>query len=444
MKKLNKILAWMSFVLLFLLVFNILYVNLLPMEYDFIILVCVFLYLCIFGYFSFKKNKSDITSVILSILLVVSIFFNISGLIYYYISYNAVNNISSVDYETVYYSIYGKDESVNKIGVVEGISDEVLSFVRNDYNVEIKYYNDYALLVDDYKDGLISNILMNDSYTSLYDIDKTYLIKTYEIKTYLDLESSVDVLNDTVNIYLSGIDSNRDVSSRTRSDVNIVMSINVKTKDILLIHIPRDYYVNIPSLGYDKINHAGVIGLNESILVIEELLDEKIDYYVKVNFNTIVELVDSIGGINVHSDYSFSNIKVGNNYLNGKETLNFVRKRKSLPGGDRQRGKNQQEVISSIIEKVSSSEVLLVNYLDIVNAISSLVQTNMSSEDIFAIVNSQLSDMSVYTISNYNLDGFDTHEYSSLLGFDEWMMIGDEESIKEGRILLDNINKKGE
>ncbi len=434
----------MSFILMLALVINILFINLLPVEYNIIILVCAFLYFCIFGYLSFKNNSKTITRVILSIMLLFSIYINFSGLIYYYVTYNAISSISDVDYELVNYSIYGLDNTVLEIGVVEDINLDIIDMVEDDYDVEIKYYNDYTLLIEDYNMGLIDSFLINDSYYSLYEINSSTKIKTYTIKEDISLDTDVDVINETFNIYLSGIDSSSSVLTRTRSDVNMVISVNIKTREILLIHIPRDYYVDIPSIGYDKINHAGVIGINESILVVEELLDEEIDYYAKVNFNTIVELVDAIGGINVYSDYAFGDIKVGDNYIDGETTLSFVRKRNSLPGGDRQRGINQQEVISSIIEKISSSDTLLNNYLGIIDSIDELVKTNMSSEEIFLIVNNQLSDMSGYTINTYNLDGSDVLEYSSLLGFDEWMMIRDEDTVKEGISLLNDMNKEGE
>mgnify|MGYP000007766483 FL=1 len=165
-------------------------------------------------------------------------------------------------------------------------------------------------------------------------LEKLDAIKV-EIKNE-DIGKSVDVTNKPFNVYISGIDTYGSINKVSRSDVNILMSVNPIKKEILLTNIPRDYYVKLHTFKeYDKITHAGIYGVNESIKTIEDLLDTKINYYIKVNFTSLVDIVDALDGITVNSNYIFvsndgySYVK-GANVLDGKKALSFARERKSF------------------------------------------------------------------------------------------------------------------
>ena len=197
----------------------------------------------------------------------------------------------------------------------------------------------------------------------------------------------------------------------------MVISLNPQNKEILLTSIPRDYYVNLSSFGedaYDKLTHAGYYGIEESISAVEKLLDTEINYYVKVNFSTIEGLVDSIEGIEVYSDYDFCvtnapNVcfQKGNNHLDGYHALMFARERYSFQNGDVQRVKNQQKVLTAIIDKITSSSSFITNFSDILDNLGSSFATNIDSKSISNLVKMQLSDMPVWTIESQNLTGTD-------------------------------------
>ena len=192
---------------------------------------------------------------------------------------------------------------------------------------------------------------MLNEETDFYSLVRS--IYTFKIKINVkDVSKDVDVLNDTFNIYLSGIDTYGEISSVSRSDVNIILTINPKTHQILLTSIPRDTYVQLSgTTGYkDKLTHAGIHGVEKSISTIEEFLGIEINYYFKVNFTSVIDIVNTLGVVNVYSEYTFTskdgyNYTKGYNYMNGAQALSFVRERYAFSEGDIQRGKNQQAMI---------------------------------------------------------------------------------------------------
>ena len=231
----------------------------------------------------------------------------------------------------------------------------------------------------------------------------------------------VDVTNTPFNLFIIGSDSFGTIDKISNSDVNMLMTINPKTNQILLTSIPRDYYVEIYNTngGMDKLTHAGYYGVETSVKTIENLLNTEINYYAKVNFTTVIDIVNLIGGIEVYSDYSFSEhaffkytYKKGYNKLNGEQALAFARERKSFNGGDRVRGQNQQKVIKAIIDKVTSSTALISKYSDILSAIEKSFQTNLDDKSITKLVKLQLNKMPSWEIINQSLDGSDSSAYT--------------------------------
>ena len=172
------------------------------------------------------------------------------------------------------------------------------------------------------------------------------------------------------------------------------MSVNPTTKEILLTNIPRDYYVKLHTFGeYDKLTHAGIYGVDESIHTLEDLFDTKINYYVKVNFTSLVDIVDALGGVTVNSKYSFVSqdgysYKKGENVLDGKKALSFARERKSFKEGDRVRGENQQLVLTALINKAMSPKIIT-NYVDILKALKGKFVTNISDDEITKLIKMQ-------------------------------------------------------
>ena len=237
----------------------------------------------------------------------------------------------------------------------------------------------------------------------------------------------IDISTQPFTVFISGIDSYGDISSMTRgrSDVNMLATINPNTHEILLTSIPRDYYVQLHGTTgtRDKLTHAGIYGIQMSMQTLEDLLGIEINYYVKVNFSTVTKLVDTIGGIDVYSDQSirpWTNPKItipkGNVHMDGAMALAFARERKSYSTGDRHRVQNQQDVISAIIKKVSSSSVILTKYSEILSDLADCLSTNIGKDEISSLVKLQLDEMPSWQIGQYSLNGSDAHDYTYSMG----------------------------
>ena len=265
------------------------------------------------------------------------------------------------------------------------------------------------------------------------------ILKTYKITVENTTASStLDPTKDAFSVYVSGIDTTGSISNASRSDVNMVMTVNPTERKILLTSIPRDYYVTLHSYGaLDKLTHAGIYGPEESKSTIEDLLGMDIQYYLKVNFTTVTSLVDALGGITVNSDYAFTSrdgfyYNEGENYLNGEEALSFVRERKAFSEGDRQRVKNQQAVISGIINKATGSTAILTQYNDLLVAIADNIEISMTAKDMKSLVKMQLADMRGWDIETCSLDGTgSTEAVYSIPGAYAYVMIPDQASIDE-------------
>lgn len=214
-------------------------------------------------------------------------------------------------------------------------------------------------------------------------------------------------------IYVSGIDVAGKITTRSRSDVNILIAINPNTKKMILVTVPRDTYVPFPGVtdgAYDKLTHAGIYGDNcsVSIATLEQYIYTgiTIDKWIRVNFTSVERIVDALGGITVESQYNFSSgnytFVKGMNELNGKQALAFARNRKSFAEGDMQRGRNQLEVIKGIFNKAISPAILS-SYSEILDEIADCVQTNLSYDDITGLVKMQLSDGASWQIDTASI-----------------------------------------
>ncbi|MBR3396789.1 MAG: LCP family protein [Lachnospiraceae bacterium] len=252
-----------------------------------------------------------------------------------------------------------------------------------------------------------------------------------------------NVANNAFLIYLTGMDtiSFEGVSELGNSDVNMIAAVNPTTKQILLVNIPRDYYWYLwGDESYpDKITHSGYYGVDCSIETMSTLFDMDINYYVKVGYSSVVNIVDAIGGITVWSDYEFEQdgvyINVGENYLDGYSALQFARQRYSLPGGDRARGVNQQTVIKAIFEKVTSAE-MLPRFSEVLSIITSNVITSLPPEDLEKIMKMTLDGTSGWNIQSCQVDGAGSWGYCFSLGDENDIMIPDWDTVETAKGLL--------
>lgn len=251
--------------------------------------------------------------------------------------------------------------------------------------------------------------------------------------------------SDVFTLYVSGIDTTGSPMVNRNSDVNILISVNTKTRQILMVSTPRDFYVplSISNGVKDKLTHAGCYGIQVSVDTLEMLYGVNIDNYLKVNFTGFINVIDQLGGVNVYSEYDFTAITgdtfiKGNNYLDGKQALAFARERKAFPSGDRQRGKNQMAVIKAIIEKCTTSDALL-NYENILDAVSSSIATSMSSEQITDLIKMQLSDMSGWNIVTYSVDGTGASEVTYSIPTPKYVMVPKMDTVNQAKEYLRQI-----
>jgi LCP family protein required for cell wall assembly len=211
-------------------------------------------------------------------------------------------------------------------------------------------------------------------------------------------------------VYLSGIDTYGAVSTRSRSDVNILVAVNPNSHEILLVNTPRDYYVQLHGTTgtKDKLTHAGIYGIDMSRQTLEDLFDEPISYYIRLNFDSLIKVVDTLGGVDVDSAYAFSaggySFNVGLNHVDGKAALAFARERYTFASGDRQRGKNQQALIEAIIKKASEPSNLL-RYNEILNSLSGALQWDIPGDQIAKLANEQISSGTGWKVSSISVDG---------------------------------------
>ncbi|HFU3946129.1 TPA: LCP family protein [Streptococcus suis] len=257
--------------------------------------------------------------------------------------------------------------------------------------------------------GVFTNILESEDPDFSNKVRKLYTFKvTKQVETTVEQASG-----DSFNIYISGIDTYGPISSVSRSDVNIIMTVNRATHKILLTTTPRDSYVAIADGGqnqYDKLTHAGIYGVDASIHTLENLYGIDISNYVRLNFTSFLQLIDLVGGIDVYNDQEFTShigshqFPIGNLHLNSELALAFVRERYSLANGDNDRGKNQEKVIAALIKKLSAPENLK-NYQAILSGLEGSIQTDLSLETIMSLVNTQLESGTQFTVESQALTG---------------------------------------
>ena len=298
--------------------------------------------------------------------------------------------------------------------------DTLMSALKKDKKVDVKVDDvaSYQEAYDNLKSGKSKAMVLSGSYASLLEsVDSNYAshlktIYTYKIKTKNN-NSAKQVDSKVFNIYISGIDTYGSISTVSRSDVNIIMTVNMNTHKILLTTTPRDAYVKIPDGGadqYDKLTHAGIYGVETSEKTLENLYGINIDYYARINFTSFLKLIDQLGGVTVHNDQAFTSLHgkfdfpVGDIQMNSEQALGFVRERYSLDGGDNDRGKNQEKVISAIVNKLASLDSVS-NFTSIVNNLQDSVQTNMSLDTINALANTQLDSGSKFTVTSQAVTG---------------------------------------
>lgn len=439
---LSKITAWpvilgiqgVASLLLIVLIFKL---NALPLLYT-LVLIGVVVLLALISFLLMKPSKTtgkgkvrNIIGKVLSLLLSVILMI---GSLYIAQGNSVLDAISGANTKTTRISLVVMDDSsyqkvsdLKNQSVEANLDDEdnakymneaIEALNKEESTIKVENASSYSDMANDLYDKKTEAIFINEAnYSMLEEEHNTFLNDTRVIWSYdiveqtEDISKNVNVTKEVFTIFISGIDTTGPVSTVSRSDVNMLVTVNPTTKQILMTSIPRDYYVTLANRGEkDKLTHAGLGGVENSVETIENFMGIDINYYARVNFTSLIEMVDALGGITVYSPVSFSTmhggyqVHEGYNEMNGEQALGFVRERYGLAGGDNDRVKNQQRVLTGMLKK-AMSPAILTNYSSVLSSIEGSFETNMTSNEITSLIKMQLNDMASWDIYQVQLSG---------------------------------------
>lgn len=391
---------------------------------------------------------------------------------------NAISDISSVTTEVTQIAVYVKsDDAADSVEATKGYNYGILSsldrentdgaveHLKSEFGTDVQTteYAGLTELADGLLNGEVNAMLMNSAYLSVYeDMDgytdfgtKVKEVGTVDVETEIQAaaeETPVEPIT-TANggkvytVYLSGIDTRGEMTAKSRSDVNIIATVNTDTHEILLVSTPRDYYVplSISNGAPDKLTHAGIYGIDVCMDTLGMLYDIDINYYFRINFGGFVKVIDALGGITVDSDYDFNSGNItgyhfnkGENYVNGEQALVFARERYAFQEGDRQRGKNQMAVIRGVVKKALSPEILT-SYSSILSSLDGCFGTNITYEEIAQILQQQLSNGGDWTIVSYSVDGTGATEKPYSMSQKAYVMVPDYNTVDKAKSLMEKV-----
>ena len=456
----SRIIFGIFFILLAIFLWFVIKLDVLPTKYSSLVIgvLCVVAFLEFITLFPSKiKSKIKIVSIVFAILFSGVFIFGIKKL---YTTTDFLSKITNNKYQIENYLVvvldnqtYDKleDLGTDKMGIYKTESNtykKAVDEIKSKTKTKNTEYEDISKLADDLLNENIDAMFISESYKAnideqLEDFEsKTKVIYTVSIKTKSkSIAKKVEVTKQPFNIFVSGIDTYGKIASVSRSDVNMIMTVNPNTHQILLTSIPRDYYVQLHGTTglKDKLTHAGIYGVNKSVETVEDLFGVDINYYIKVNFSTLIDVVDIIGGIDVDSDKAFTAytdhsvyVKQGMNHFNGKQALAYSRERYSYQEGDRHRVQNQQDVITAILNKVLSSKTLISKYDSLLNTLEDSFQTNLDMGDLTSLIKQQINNMPKWEFINQSVNGRDSSDYTySYAGQKLYVMIPDMNTVSE-------------
>lgn len=384
---------------------------------------------------------------------------------------DTLQNITDVKEETTRMGVYVLEEdpaqsisdaSDYRFGILKEIaredSDNTIAQIEDEIGQSVitAEYDGMSDLADAVLGGDSKAIVMNEDYVDMISEIEGYEnfssevreIASYEWKTVVQKtdDTSQNTTNDGVfTMYLSGIDTFGAISTKSRSDVNILAVVNTYTHQILLVSTPRDYYVplSISNGVKDKLTHAGLYGIDVSVDTLEELYGINIDYYFRVNFSGFEQVIDALGGITVQSDYTFDvepdfHYVKGSNKVNGIQALAFARERHAFAEGDRQRGKNQMAVIAGVIQKMQSPAVLQ-DFSGLMQGLEGSFESDMPYSTLSKLVRNQLSSGSGWTVNSYSVDGTGKKASTYSISKPVYVMEPDQTTIDEAKQMIDKV-----
>lgn len=471
-KKKGKIMPFFKFLAIAMALITIItlclfkFIDILPGEY--FIVLCILLILIDVGLSLLILTRKGVKRrAVGSVLSIIYIIFLILAIIYELNTIGFLKKIGFTDYKTENYSVLVlKDSDYEKIEDLDGESIGSLEFntdglekakekIEKEITPEFITTDNITTLKDDFLAEEYAGMLIEDSMLSMVnesdgEFSESYRV-IYEFSVDVETENiaeEVNITEESFNIFISGIDTYGSISSVARSDVNMVITVNPNTHKILITSIPRDYYVTLAGKNAkDKLTHAGIYGIETSVGTIENLLDIKINYYIKVNFTSLLDIVEALGGVNVYSEYSFTSkdgyyYQKGYNNVDGKKALSFVRERGAFTEGDRVRVKNQAAMIEALINKAISPSII-VKYTSLLNALDGSFVTNIPTKDITDFIKKQIDEMPEWEFENISLDGSNGYDYTySYGGTKLYVMIPDNETVINATNKINEVLKE--
>ncbi len=419
------------------LLISLTWLGMLPMKYITLaglVLLCLWL-VCVLS--QVNRKKSGILGKVYSIFMIVGLSV---GVFYIAKTTNLIGQISGNAFKTekVVVAVLDSDPAEKLEDAAEyqfGIQfdkgadtmESALATINEELgqDVETIQYDNLKEQAEALYSGEVQAIVYNTAYSNVIESEleeygeKARVIYSTQAKVSLNVSQGTDdsLTTKPFTMYISGLDVYEDtVDQGQRSDVNIIAVVNPKTHQILLVTTPRDYYVTIPGVSegmYDKLTHAGSYGIDTSMATLGELYETEINYYAQLNFTALIEIVDILGGLDVESEYAFTtsedsgyvmDVQAGMNHFNGVQALAFARERQNVEGGDLQRGKDQQAVITAMIKKMLSPTMLL-KANSILETVGRNVETNVSQEQINALIRYQLSKNPQWSILSLSAEG---------------------------------------
>ena len=336
----------------------------------------------------------------------------------------------------------------SKLGVLKTIGNEatkksLTDLKKNNVTYTKKTYDNMLGMLKALYDGEVDAIVLNEAYRSNvcdledytnFNNDTKVIHKTvYYTKENSSSLAVSDITSKPFNILISGNDSFGSLDENSRSDVDMLVTINPVTSTILLTSIPRDSYVKevcndyACNYGvYDKLTHTGIYGVDTTKDTIENLLDIDINYVYRVNFTSMIDIVDALGGVDVtvpegmavskfYTNSNLEGVHEGENHLDGKRALAYSRERKAYLDGDLQRARNQQQVLQAMFKKATSPEIIK-NYTSLLKALIGAFDTNMTTKEITSFIKYQIQAKPSWKFEQFVLKGNNDLKMSAELG----------------------------
>lgn len=456
---------------------------LLPGKYIALVLVALALMIALVTVLIWNPGKKGrcIVGIILALLFSAAL---ITGTLYINKGMDTAKEITTPVEETATVGIYVRADDINDFSQVAatysyGIlaeqdrenTDDAITQLNKEYDVTItpQEFDGLPQLIDAILNSQVDAIILNSAYLDLLSEMEGYETAADQLKevtithvtrrvveAQLDkdaanrlqgnttVDDSDDEAGMTFTVFISGIDSRSGLVAKSRSDVNILASVNTATHQVVLISTPRDYYVplSISNGAKDKLTHAGIYGIDVCMDTMAMLYDVNVDYYFRVNFSGFEDIIDALGGVTVNSDYAFSagnySYVQGENQMDGAKALAFVRERHAFASGDRQRGKNQMALIQAVIQKAMSPE-LLVNYNSVMDSLSGSFETSVPYDLISKVIRQQLSNGGSWSVSTYSVDGTGDSQVPYSMSQKAYVMVPDQSTVETAKQMIRQV-----